>query len=247
MIGTLVNVGTVTIGGTAGLLLGDRLPPRVRGTLLQGLGLLTLLLGLRNALTTQNVLIPLLALTIGGVVGELLHVQEGLDGLGRGFERLVDALTRQPASRPISTGGEATPLVPSFSRGFVTASLVFCVGPLTILGAFEDGLTGNYSTLVLKSLLDLVAAIVFASALGVGVPASALFVLVYQGGLTLAARGLQPLLSTAMITELTATGGLLILGIGLTLLEIKAIRVVSLLPALVVAPLLVPLAHWLAR
>ncbi len=243
MTGTLINVGTVIVGGTAGLLLGDRLPERVRVTVMQGLGLVTLLLGLRNALQTRNVLILLTAVALGGVLGELLRVQEGLDWLGRRFETIMEALPRRRA-RGQGTGGAALP-EGSFSRGFVTASLLFCIGPLTILGAFEDGLTGDYSTLAVKALLDGFAALVFASSLGAGVPAAALFVLVYQGALTLGARGLQPLLSEAMITELTAAGGILILGLGLTLLEIKPIRVASFLPALFLAPTLVPLAGWL--
>ncbi len=243
MTGTLINVGTVIVGGTAGLLLGDRLPERVRVTVMQGLGLVTLLLGLRNALQTRNVLILLTAVALGGVLGELLRVQEGLDWLGRRFETIMEALPRRRAGGQ-GAGAAALP-EGSFSRGFVTASLLFCIGPLTILGAFEDGLTGDYSTLAVKALLDGFAALVFASSLGAGVPAAALFVLVYQGALTLGARGLQPLLSEAMITELTAAGGILILGLGLTLLEIKPIRVASFLPALFLAPTLVPLAGWL--
>ncbi|MDP9375825.1 MAG: DUF554 domain-containing protein [Chloroflexota bacterium] len=243
MTGTLINVGTVIVGGTAGLLLGDRLPERVRVTVMQGLGLVTLLLGLRNALQTRNVLILLTAVALGGVLGELLRVQEGLDWIGRRFEAIMEVLPRRRAGGQ-GAGAAALP-EGSFSRGFVTASLLFCIGPLTILGAFEDGLTGDYSTLAVKALLDGFAALVFASSLGAGVPAAALFVLVYQGALTLGARGLQPLLSEAMITELTAAGGILILGLGLTLLEIKPIRVASFLPALFLAPALVPLAGWL--
>lgn len=240
MIGTLINVGTVVAGGTAGLLLGDRLPERARVTVMQGLGLVTLLLGVRNALQTRNVLIVLAAVALGGILGELLRVQDGLDGLGKRFEAAVETRGRRRGGAPVAAAPGR-----SFSRGFVTASLVFCVGPLTILGAFEDGLTGDYTTLALKALLDGFAAFVFASSLGVGVPASALFVLVYQGALTLGARGLQPLLDDAMIVELTATGGILILGLGLVLLEIKPVRVASFLPALLLAPLFVALADRL--
>lgn len=245
MIGTLLNVGTVVVGGTAGLLVGDRLPERARVTVMQGLGLVTLLLGLRNALQTRNVFILLVSVALGGVLGELLRVQDGLDWLGRRFEALVEGLARRRAGAGTPAATAIGAPERAFSRGFVTASLVFCVGPLTILGAFEDGLTGDYTTLALKALLDGFAAFIFASSLGAGVPAAALFVLVYQGALTLGARGLQPLLNEAMIVELTATGGVLILGLGLVLLEIKPIRVASLLPALVLAPPLTLLAERL--
>lgn len=249
MIGTLINVGTVLVGGVTGMALGDRLPERVRLIVVQGLGLATLLLGLKNAWETRNLLILLTAIALGGAMGELLRVQDGLDWLGRRFEALVYAAGRRWGAGDVALAETDPPVASgrSFSRGFVTASLLFCVGPLTILGSFQDGLTGDYRTLAVKSLLDGFSALVFASTLGLGVPASALFVLVYQGALTLGAGLLQPLLTPAMITELTAAGGLLILGLGLGMLEIKPVRVASFLPALAIAPLLVPVAGWLGH
>lgn len=244
LIGTFINVAAVTVGGVAGLALGDRLPVRVQTTVFQGLGLATLFLGVKNALETQNLLILLGAMVIGGTLGELLRVQEGLDRFGRLFEAAIKRIGRRRTTPP---GDTTVTEGRAFSRGFVTASLLFCVGPLTFLGAFQDGLTGDFSILAVKSLLDGVSAVIFASTLGAGVPAAALFVLVYQGLLTLAAGTFQPLLTQAMITELTAAGGLLMLGLGLSMLDIKQIRVASLLPALLVAPALVPLANWVTQ
>lgn len=244
MTGTLVNVAAVTVGGVAGLLLGERLPLRVQTTVFQGLGLATLFLGLKNAFQSQNLLILLGAIVIGGALGEALRLQDRLDQLGRGVELAVERVRRRRASRPNgSTAGENR----SFSRGFVTASLLFCVGPMTFLGTFQDGLTGDYSILAVKSLLDGTSAVIFAATLGAGVPAAALFVFLYQGLLTFTAGFLQPLLTPGMIAELTAAGGLLMLGLGLSMLEVTQIRVASLLPALVVAPVLVPLAEWIGR
>lgn len=244
MIGTFINVAAVTVGGVAGLVLGDRLPVRVQTTVFQGLGLATLFLGVKNALQSQNLLILLAAMVIGGTLGELLRVQEGLDRFGRLFESAIERIGSRRA-RPSTPTPAAEGR--SFSRGFVTASLLFCVGPLTFLGAFQDGLTGDFSILAVKSLLDGASAVIFASTLGAGVPAAALFVLVYQGLLTLTAGMFQPLLSPAMIAELTAAGGLLMLGLGLSMLDLKQVRVASLLPALVVAPALVPLASWISQ
>lgn len=244
MIGTFINVAAVTVGGVAGLVLGERLPVRVQTTVFQGLGLATLFLGVKNALQSQNLLILLAAMVIGGTLGELLRVQEGLDRFGRLFEAAIERIgsrRARPSTPKLGVEGR------TFSRGFVTASLLFCVGPLTFLGAFQDGLTGDFSILAVKSLLDGTSAVIFASTLGAGVPAAALFVLVYQGLLTLTVGIFQPLLSPAMIAELTAAGGLLMLGLGLSMLDVKQIRVASLLPALIVAPALVPLANWISQ
>jgi hypothetical protein len=209
------------------------MPEKLRRTVTVGLGLTTLVIGAQMSLQTQNLLIMLASVILGGVIGELLGIEDRLDALGARFSRLVEAWGQQGASGQISETRR------NFSRGFVTASLVFCVGPMTILGSFQDGLTGDFSLLAIKSMLDGFSALAFASALGVGVVFSAAVVLTYQGALTLSAVWVRPLLSEAMTTEMTAVGGLLILGIGLTLLEIKRLPVANLLPALVIAPLLV--------
>jgi len=230
--GTLINTATVIAGGTAGTLLGNRLPARVRETVMDALGLTTILIGLKMALETSNVLLLLGNLLLGGIVGELLDIDAALNRLARRLEERIFARSSGKAG----TGGQ-------FARGFVTASLVFCVGPMTIMGSIQDGLTGDYSTLAIKAMLDGFAALAFASSLGMGVTFSALVVLVYQGSLTLAATWAQAILTPPMVAEMTATGGLLIFAIGLGLLELKRIRVANLLPAIFLAPALVALLN----
>jgi uncharacterized membrane protein YqgA involved in biofilm formation len=184
---------------------------------MQALGLVTVLIGIKMVTTTENVLIILVSMVIGGIVGELLQIEQRLDRFGSRIE-----------ARLSKEGG-------AFTKAFVTSTLLYCVGPLAILGALQDGLQGDYSILLTKSGLDGVASVAFASTLGVGVLFSTLPVALYQGGITVAASLLQPYLSSPIINAMTATGGLLILGIGLNILKISQIRVANLLPAILVA------------
>jgi uncharacterized membrane protein YqgA involved in biofilm formation len=230
MVGTLINVATVVAGSGAGLLVGSRLPERIRQTVLSGLGLMTLVIGMSMALQTRNPLLMLASLLLGGVIGELLGLEERLQALGRSLETRVSGHS-----------GEGS----AFVKGFVTASLVFCVGPMTILGSIQDGLTGNYTLLAIKATLDGFASLAFSASLGIGVMFAALTVLIYQGALTLGAGLVKAVLTEAMITEMTAVGGTMILGIGLLLLDLKRVRVASFLPGLFIAPLLVALAPTL--
>jgi len=226
-VGTLLNVATVLIGGAVGLLLGARLPERVRQTVVAGLGLFTLAYGLQMFLKTQNALVVLGSLLIGALLGEWWRIEDRLAGLGRWLEQRFSS----------QKGAQNR-----FVRGFLTASLVFCVGPMTILGAVQDGLTGDFSTLAVKAVLDGFAALAFASSLGVGVLFSVLVIIVYQGALTLLAAQVQAWVSPAMMTEMSAVGGVILLAIAISsLLELKAIRAANFLPALVIAPLL---AAW---
>ena len=220
-LGTAINVVAVLAGGTVGTLVGARLPLGIRQTAMQAIGLMTLLIGVSNFLEFDNPLVPLASVILGLVIGETLD----LDGT---LKRFGDYLQKRFSK------GESP-----VSRAFVTTSLVFCVGPLTVLGSLEDGLTGDYSLLALKSALDLVASLSFASVLGWGVLLSAGTVLVVQGALTLSAGLLEEIVTQAMIEAMTATGGVLILGLGLVLLELKEVRVANMLPALLIAPLLV--------
>jgi len=222
LIGTILNVATVLLGSGLGTLLGQRLPDKMRQTVLHGLGLVTTVLGLRMALDTANILIVMGSILLGGIVGEWWHIEERLQAAG-------DALQAR-----IHVGAVGT-----LAQGFVTASLIFCVGPMTILGSIRDGLAGDYSLLAIKSLLDGFAALALASSLGIGVMLSAITVLVYQGSLSLLASLAQVAMSQAMIAEMTATGGVIIMGIGLVLLDIKRIRVANLLPGIFIAPLIV--------
>jgi uncharacterized membrane protein YqgA involved in biofilm formation len=237
VIGTLINAGTVLVGTAAGTLLGSRLPERIRETVMHALGLITLLVGVSQGLeafrpplselTRGAVLIVLGSVVVGGVIGEILGIERGLDRLG---EALKARFGR----------GQAR-----FTEGFVVASLVFCVGPLTIVGSIQDGLTGDYQLLAIKSMLDGFAAVAFASVLGWGVGFSVLVILVYQGGLSLSASVVAGVFSDAMIAAMSAVGGVLILGISLRLLDLRQVRVANLLPAVVLAPTVVAVVETL--
>ena len=223
-LGTAINVAAVLAGGVIGTLAGQRLPEGMRSTAMQAIGLVTLLIGVQNFMEFDNPLVPLVSVVLGLVVGELLGIDAVLKRFGDGLERRF------------SKGGSPV------SRAFVTTSLLFCVGPLTILGSLQDGLTGDYRLLALKSALDFVAALSFASVLGWGVLLSAGTILLVQGSLTLGAGFVEPFVTDAMISAATATGGVLIVGLGLGLLELKRVRVGNMLPALIFAPLLVAAA-----
>ena len=245
MTGTLLNVGTVLAGGVLGTFVGSRFPVGLRRTLMQAIGLATLAIGIQGILATSSILLLLASLVLGSILGELLRIQDGLDRMGALAQSWVSTLARRPRPNPPPDGdGAETPAPVSLAaavpvaQGFVTASLIFCVGPMTILGSFEEGLTGTFQTLALKATLDGFTASILASTLGWGVLLSAATVLLYQGALTLGAGLLRGLLSTAMITEMSAVGGLLIVGIGLNILELSRIRVANMLPSLAIAPAL---------
>jgi len=226
MIGTLLNIATVLLGGSLGLFLGGRLPERLKGTVTAGMGLFTAAIGVQMFLKTQNPLIVLGSLILGALLGEWWKIEDGLGNLGTILERRFLRGEGKGSSR--------------FVRGFLTASLLFCVGPMTILGSIQDGLTGDYSTLAIKSVLDGFTALAFASTLGVGVLFSAVVILVYQGGIGLLAAQLNQIVSPAMMNEMTAAGGVMLLGLAISsMLEIKQIRVGNFLPALAFAPLIV--------
>ena len=222
-LGTIINVGAIALGTGVGALLGNRLPQKMRETAMDGLGLVCVVIGLTMAIKTQNILYVMGAVLLGGVTGELLKIERGLERLGDYFQSRFSS-------------GSST-----FATGFVTASLIFCIGPMAVLGAIDDGLRGDITILVVKAMLDGVTSLAFAATLGWGVGLSILPLAVYQGGITLAAGMADKILSTAMITEMTATGGLLVLAIALRILNLKQIRVGNFLPALVFAPLLVAL------
>jgi uncharacterized protein len=249
--GTVLNVVTVMAGAGIGLLLGHRLPQRTRDVVTDGLGLTTLLIAALSAAavldpdltrlvgTSGPVLVVLGALALGGIAGSLLRIETRLEGLGAALQRRLSAPRRRDHSGAV-TGADGTDRR-RFVEGFVTASLVFCVGPLTILGSLSDGLGLGYEQLALKSALDGFAAVAFAASFGWGVMASALVVAAVQGTLTLAGLLAGGVLGDGYVAALTAVGGLLLVGVGLRLLRIKPLPVGDLLPALVVAPALVAL------
>lgn len=245
-IGTVVNVATVLLGSAIGVLVGHRLPQRTRDVVTDALGLVTLLIAALSAMSVTDVvlsdavgdsapvLIVLGALLLGGIAGSLLHIERRLEQFG-------SFLQRRLSSRAARTSGAASEARRRFVEGFVTASLVFCVGPLTVLGSLNDGLGKGADQLFLKAALDGFASIAFAASLGWGVAAAGLAVLVVQGSLTGVGAALGQVVPEAHLAALTATGGLLLVGVALRLLRIKPLPVGDLLPALLVAPLLTEL------
>ncbi len=254
--GTALNIATVLVGSGLGLLLGHRLPERTRHVVTDGLGLVTLLVAALSSAAVLDpalaarvgasapVLVVLAAVLLGGITGSLLGIEHRIERLGA---RLQARLTRR---RPADAGADADTddgtadehaARDRFVQGFLTASLVFCVGPLTVLGSLSDGLGLGIEQLALKSVLDFFASIAFAASLGVGVAASVVSVAAVQGGLTVVGLTLGDVLDDAHVAALTATGGLLLVGVALRLLRLREIPVGDLLPALLVAPLLVEL------
>jgi uncharacterized protein len=233
MTGTIINVAAILIGGAIGLFFGARIPERVKGTVVSGMGLFTSVIGIQMFLKTENALIVLGSILIGALLGEWWRIEDRLEALGRALEKRFARMIAADPAAPADERGR-------FVLGFMTASLLFCIGPMAILGSIQDGLTGNYQTLAIKSVLDLFASIAFASTLGVGVLFSIVPLAIYQGGISLLAGQLNSIVTAGMMNEMTATGGVILLGLAISrLLEIKQIRVGNFLPALAVAPLLV--------
>lgn len=216
--GTLINMATVATGTVLGRLIGRRLPTRFQDTILQGLGLATILLGVLNGQQTRNPLYVLAGILFGCVLGEALDVDGALARLGAALQRRFAA----EGSR--------------LSEAFVTSSLVFCVGPLTILGAIQNGISGDNQSLVFKATLDGFASFAFSAALGWGVILSVATIGIFQGALSLGAGLISPIVDAPMIAEMSATGGLIIIAIGLRLLKIAELRIGNFLPSLLVAP-----------
>lgn len=228
MTGTILNVVAVLVGGLIGLIFGSRIPERFKNTVIAGMGLFTGVMGLQMFLKSENQLIVLGAIIIGTLLGEWWRIEDGLQSLGQMLEKCFSTESET------GTGGSR------FVRGFMVASLLFCVGPMTILGSIQDGLTGDYNLLAVKSTLDGFASIAFASTLGIGVLFSSLIILVYQGGISLLAGTLSAIITDPMMNEMTATGGVILVGLAISnLLDMKKIRVGNFLPALAVAPLIV--------
>jgi hypothetical protein len=220
-LGTLINILTVLIGGSAGSVIGLRFSEKMRTTLLNAIGIFTMVIGFSYAFRTKNVLIPLFSILLGGIAGEILDIEKALENFAGKVKQIIKASDSR------------------FSEGFVAASLLFCVGPMSILGSLNDGLKGDYQILAVKAVLDGFAGMALSATLGWGVVFSVITILLYQGGLTVLGYFLGNIFTNPMITEMTATGGILIVGIGLMLLELKRIRLANLLPSIFIAPLIV--------
>ena len=223
MIGTWINTATVVAGALIGMAIGNRLPERIRQLVFTGLGLITLGIGASMVIRGTRPLIIIGSVVLGGVIGELINIEQRLER----FAGWLQARVRV---------GEG-----DFVRGFVTASLLFCVGPMTVLGSIQDGLSGDSTILITKSIMDGFSAIALAATTGVGVLFSAITVLVVQGGLSLLGESLSILTEPQALDQLTGVGGVLIMGLAIRMLEIKDIRVGNFLPALVIVAILVVL------
>jgi uncharacterized membrane protein YqgA involved in biofilm formation len=222
MIGTFVNTTLVVIGSLTGMLLRKGIPESIQKIIITGLGLFSCILGGKMGFEMQRPLAVILSLILGGIIGELLKIEDFLENIGARLRRLTKAQAET-----------------SFAQGFVTASLLFCVGPMTILGSLQAGLQGKPELLFVKSLMDGVSSIILASSLGFGVIFSALTVLIIQGGLTLLAQQFSFLTDPFYLHDFTSVGGIMIFAIGLKLLGIKLIKVANFLPALAIVVLLI--------
>lgn len=228
MIGTLINCAAIILGSAVGLLFRKGMKKKISDTVMQGVGLCVLLIGLSGALETQNTLLVIISMVIGGVVGAWIDIDDKMNRLGAFAQR---KLTRE--------GDEGN----TFAKGFVTASLIFCVGAMAVVGSLDSGIRGDHSTLIAKSMLDGVTSLLLASTLGIGVMLSAVPILLYQGSIALLGTVIAPFLSAEVITEMSAVGGLLITGIGINMTLEKDIKVANLLPAIIVPFLYYPICH----
>lgn len=217
MTGTIVNTLAVIIGAFIGIFLKRGIPERLADTLMKGLGLCTLYLGVTGLMKGENSLILILSIVIGTLIGEILNLEERINQVGIWLEDRFS---------PKKTGKA------SIAEGFVTASLLFCVGAMAIVGSLQSGLTGNHEMIFNKSILDFVAAIIFASSLGIGVAFSAIFVFLYQGSITLMAQWIAPFLTDATVNEMTCVGSVIILGLALNMLGITKLKVMNYVPAI---------------
>lgn len=222
-LGTIINFSLIIAGSLLGIMLCNWFPKNVNQTVMYGLALATAMLGIQMGIKTENMIIVILSLVIGAVLGELIGIQ-------RFFDRIGVLLQKKFSKKSEKTN--------NFTKGFVSTSLLFCIGPMAIMGSVENGLTGNYTLLLTKSIMDGFASIAFASSLGIGVLFSSFTVLVYQGTLTMLAELVKNILTDDVVREMTATGGILMIGLALNILGIRRINVGNLLPALFIVVVL---------
>ena len=233
MIAVLVNVATVLFGSAIGLLFRNKIKKNFVQAVISALALVTLLIGITSAIKTADILCVIICMALGTIIGELIRIDDGIEGAGNFIKtKLLKGKTAENR----------------FAEGFVTACIVFCVGSMTIMGSLESGINGNHSIIFAKSALDFVSSMMFAAAMGLGVPFSAIFVLIFQGGLTLLANVLAPYLNTAVVTEMSAIGGVILIGMGINMLELseKRIKVANMLPAIFLPLLYLPLSAWIS-
>ncbi len=233
MLGTLINVGAVIAGSLVGLFFHARLPKRLAAVAFQGIGLFTLFIGFTMAARTKSLLVLVFSIVLGAVTGELLDIDRLLNRFGEWLRRKLEK-KREPGAAI----GESTSDRGRFAEGLVTAFLLFCMGSMTVLGAIEEGLGGKPNLLAAKSVLDGFASVALAASLGIGVLFSVIPLFIYQGGLTVLAGSLHAVMSGGAVNEVSAAGGLILIGLGITILEIRQLKVLNMLPALVFAGVL---------
>ena len=233
MIAVLVNTSTVLLGSAIGLIFRNKINEKFTKAVISALALVTILIGLSSALDTANILCVIICMAIGTIVGELIRIDDGIEGAG---DFIKSKLLKEKKSES------------RFTEGFITACIVFCVGSMTIMGSFESGINGNHSIIYAKSALDFVSSMMFSAAMGLGVPFAAVFVLIFQGTLTLLAGVLSPFLSGAVVTEMSAVGGTILVGMGINMLELSPVRikVANMLPAVFLPIAYVPLSSWIS-
>ncbi|MCK5301181.1 MAG: DUF554 domain-containing protein [Thermoplasmatales archaeon] len=220
MFGTIINAIAVVIGSFLGLILRSKLPKRITNTAFHGVGLFTIILGIIMAIKTSNFLIMIFSIVIGSLVGEIIDIDKWINIFGEWLKKNFKGKNER------------------FSEGFITAFLLYCMGSMTILGAIEEGLGGIPNLLVAKSVLDGFSSIILAATMGIGVLFSFIPLLLFQGGLTLLASNMQNILTGSIINELSAVGGILLLGLGITILDIKKIKILNMLPSLIIVVIL---------
>ncbi|MBR2409207.1 MAG: DUF554 domain-containing protein [Lachnospiraceae bacterium] len=238
MLGTLVNAGAIVLGGAVGLLLKKGLPKKMADTLMIGLGLCTLYIGISGCLAGENTLVLIVSMVIGTIIGEAVDLDDKINRLGQFLERKFSRKTESE-----ETGVVIPVQKVSLAEGFVTSSLLFCVGAMAIVGSLQSGLTGNHETLFAKSMLDFVAAIIFASTLGAGVMLSASLLFVYQGSITLLAQFIEPFLTDPVIAEMNCVGNVIIIGLAMNMLGISKFKVMNFVPAIFL-PILLCSLFW---
>ena len=228
MIGTLINCAAIVAGSLLGLLLRRGMKDAMAKTVMQGVGMSVILIGITGAIETSNTLLVILSMVIGGVLGAWIDIDAKMNRLGAW------------AQKKLTRGDDETN---TFAKGFVTASLVYCVGAMAVVGSLDSGIRGDHSTLIAKAALDGITAIIFSSSLGIGVMLSAVPVLIYQGAIALLGNAIAPLLRDIVVTEMSAVGGLLIMGIGINMLLNTEIKVANLLPAILIPFIYYPIAQ----
>ena len=233
VLAVFVNMATVLLGSAIGILFRKRIKESYVKAIISALALVTFVIGISSAITTQNLLCVIVCMAFGTLLGELLRLDDRINSAGNAIKRKV-LRGKFEGSR--------------FTEGFVSACILFCVGSMTIMGSLEAGVNHNYSIIFAKSALDFVSSMMFGAAMGIGVSFSALFILVFQGALTLLAGMVSPYLSSAVITEMTAVGGTILIGMGFNMLELsdKRVKVANMLPAIFLPIAYLPLANWIS-